>query len=701
MSDDEALGTLRPGTRQPSELTADDAARELAALAAAIAWHDARYHGADDPAISDADYDALVARNRDLEAAFPALVREDSPSRRVGAPASAGFGKVRHARPMLSLNNGFTDEDIADFVTRVRRFLSLDENEALAFTAEPKIDGLSLSLRYESGRLVQAATRGDGAEGEDVTANVRMVGAVPARLGGAPPDILEVRGELYMDRAEFLALNEAQEQAGGKIFANPRNAAAGSLRQKDPAVTASRRLQFFAYSLGEVSAPLAETHMLSLEALSVMGFSINPLSRRCDDVAGLLTAYGEIGAARSGLGYDIDGVVYKVDRHDYQTRLGQVAPRWALAHKFPAEQAETVLNAIDIQVGRTGALTPVARLQPITVGGVVVSNATLHNEDEIRRKDIRVGDRVVIQRAGDVIPQVVRVISAARPADSHAFIFPDTCPECGAPATRPEGEAVRRCTNSLDCPAQRLEWLKHFVSRDAFDIEGLGARQIDQFVELGWVRRPADIFRLGDRRADLAELDGYGETSITNLLAAIEARREIGFERFIFALGIRQVGQATARILALHFIQPETMLAALSQQADLEATSAELVAIDQIGEAMVADLIGFFANDSNRDAVEDLLAQLSVVPPERPAEDSAISGKTIVFTGTLAGMSRAEAKARAESLGAKVSGSVSAKTSYLVAGADAGSKARKAAELGVTVLSEEDWLAMIDSMAAD
>ena len=698
MIDDDAVAGLRPGTTPPSEMDAAAAAAELAALAAAIGFHDRRYHGEDDPVISDADYGALVARNRALEAAFPDLIRDDSPSRRVGAPAAAGFGKVRHARPMLSLNNGFSDEDITDFVTRVRRFLSLADNAPLAFTAEPKIDGLSLSLRYESGRLVRAATRGDGAEGEDVTANVRMVDAVPARLTGMPPDILEVRGELYMDRADFLALNAAQQETGGKIFANPRNAAAGSLRQKDPAVTASRRLRFFAYSLGEISAPLADTHMQSLEVLAAMGFSINPLSRRCNDVGALLATYAGIGAARGDLGYDIDGVVYKVDRHDYQARLGQVAraPRWALAHKFPAEQAETILNAIDIQVGRTGALTPVARLEPITVGGVVVSNATLHNEDEIRRKDIRVGDHVVIQRAGDVIPQVVRVITDARPADSAAFVFPDHCPECGAPATRATGEAVRRCTNSLECPAQRLEWLKHFVSRDAFDIEGLGARQIDQFVALGWVRRPADIFRLAERRDDLAALDGYGETSITNLLAAIEARREIGFERFIFALGIRQVGQATARILALHFMTPEAMLAALSPQADIEASTTELVAIDQIGEAMVADLVGFFASESNRAAVEDLVAQLSVEPPERPSQDSAVSGKTVVFTGTLAGMSRAEAKARAESLGAKVSGSVSARTDYLVAGADAGSKARKAADLGVTVLDETSWLTLIE-----
>ena len=690
--------SFRAGSTAPESMDDAAAADELQSLATAIAFHDERYHGEDDPVISDADYDALVARNRALEAAFPSLVREDSPSLRVGAPAAAGFGKVRHARPMLSLNNGFSDEDIEDFASRIRRFLSLSDNDELAFTAEPKIDGLSLSLRYEGGRLMQAATRGDGAEGEDVTANIRMVEAVPQALAGTPPDILEVRGELYMDRGDFLALNTAQEAAGGKIFANPRNAAAGSLRQKDPAVTGARNLQFFAYSLGETSASLADTHTGSLAALGKMGFVINPLSERCLDVAGLLATYGAIGAARAELGYDIDGVVYKVDRHDYQERLGQVAraPRWALAHKFPAEQAQTTLNAIDIQVGRTGALTPVARLQPVTVGGVVVSNATLHNEDEIRRKDIRVGDRVIIQRAGDVIPQVVRVITESRPADSSEFIFPDTCPECGAPAIRPDGEAVRRCTNSLECPAQRLEWLKHFVSRNAFDIEGLGARQIDQFVSLDWVARPADIFRLNERREALAELEGYGETSISNLLAAIEARRSIAFERVIFALGIRQVGQATARLLALHFDQPQAMMEALGPDADLDATIAELIAIDQVGDSMAADLVGFFSNETNRAAVADLLAQLSVIPPERPAEDSPVSGKTIVFTGTLSRMSRAEAKARAESLGAKVSGSVSAKTHFLVAGADAGSKARKAAELGVTVLNEDEWLAMIE-----
>ena len=675
------------------------AADELAKLAKAIAFHDARYHGDDDPVISDAEYDRLVARNRAIEEAFPGLVREDSPTGRVGTPVGAGFGKVTHRRPMLSLSNGFSDQDIADFVTRVRKFLSLDEAAELAMTAEPKIDGLSLSLRYEDGDLVQAATRGDGQEGEDVTANVRQVAAIPQRLTGTPPNILEVRGELYMDRSDFLALNAAQEASGGKVFANPRNAAAGSLRQKDANITKSRNLKFFAYSLGETSTEIGATHMDMLSALASFGFSVNDLSQRCLSVDALVATYEKIGEIRATLGYDIDGVVYKVDRHDYQTRLGQVAraPRWALAHKFPAEQAQTIIRAIDIQVGRTGALTPVARLEPVTVGGVVVSNATLHNEDEINRKDIRVGDMVVIQRAGDVIPQIVRTIVENRPDQSEEYRFPDQCPVCGAPAIRPEGEAVRRCTNGVSCDAQRLEWLKHFVSRDAFDIEGLGARQIEQFVELGWVRLPADIFRLHEKRAEIGTLDGYGEISIRNLMTSIEARRTIGLERFIYALGIRQVGQATARILALHYDRLEAMLTALAPDADLEAAAAELVEIDQIGALMAADIIAFFSNEANRDMVIDLASELSISPPDRPADDSPISGKTIVFTGTLSGMSRAEAKARAEALGAKVAGSVSAKTNFLVAGADAGSKARKAADLGVTVLSEDEWLAMIGS----
>ena len=696
------IAAYRPAVTPPNKLSQSDAKDELAALASAIAYHDQRYHLEDDPAISDAEYDALVLRNQAVEAEFPDLKRSDSPSDRVGASAftgsgQSGFGKVVHARPMLSLSNGFSDEDIADFITRVRKFLSLSADDEMAVTAEPKIDGLSLSLRYENGTLMQAATRGDGAEGEDVTANIAQVAAIPKTLNGTPPALLEVRGELYMDRADFVALNTAQEASGAKLFANPRNAAAGSLRQKDASVTGSRNLKFFAYSMGDASAPIAATHWEFLGALRSFGFSVNDKSARCHSLDELLAIYAGIGRDRVGLSYDIDGVVYKVDRHDYQERLGQVAraPRWALAHKFPAEQAETIIRAIDIQIGRTGALTPVARLEPITVGGVVVSNATLHNEDEIGRKDIRIGDRVVIQRAGDVIPQVVRVITDARPDGTAAYLFPEECPSCGAPAIRPEGEAVRRCSAGLECDAQLRECLKHFVSRDAFDIEGLGARQIEQFVDLGWVKRPADIFRLQDKRSDIEALDGYGKISIRNLFTSIEARRRIGFARFIYALGIRQVGQATARILALHYDTIEAMLAALDPDGDLEASANELVEIDQIGALMVADLTGFFSAQDNRAMVTDLAAQLEITPPERPKQDSPVSGKIVVFTGTLTTMSRAEAKAKAESLGAKVSGSVSGKTDYLIAGADAGSKARKAATLGVTVLSEDEWQAMI------
>ena len=695
---DQEFASITAGTTDPGQMDMLEAADELALLAAAIAYHDSRYHGADDPVISDAVYDRLVARNRDLEAAFPNLMRADSPSERIGAPVAGGFGKIRHARPMLSLSNGFSDEDITDFVARIRRFLSLDDGDELALTAEPKIDGLSLSLCYESGRLKQAATRGDGSEGEDVTANIMQVDAIPKQLAGTPPATLEVRGEIYMDHGDFLALNEAQQAGGGKLFANPRNAAAGSLRQKDASVTSGRKLRFFAYSMGECSAEIAGTHWDFLATLTSFGFAVNTLSARCLSVAELLDTYKAIGDARATLSYDIDGVVYKVDRHDYQSRLGQVAraPRWALAHKFPAEQAQTIIRAIDIQVGRTGALTPVARLEPITVGGVVVSNATLHNEDEINRKDIRIGDTVVIQRAGDVIPQIVRVIKDQRPTDSTEYKFPELCPVCGADAIRPEGEAVRRCTNGVSCDAQRLEWLKHFVSRDAFDIDGLGARQIEQFTELGWVALPADIFRLHERQEEIATLDGYGEISIRNLMTSIETRRTIGFERFIYALGIRQVGQATARILALHYDSLDKLLTAIAPDVDSEAAMAELVEIDQVGALMASDIITFFLAQANRDMVIDLASEVTIIPPDRPADDSPVSGKTIVFTGTLAGMSRAEAKARAESLGAKVSGSVSAKTDFLVAGADAGSKARKAGEFGVTVLDENAWLALID-----
>ena len=687
---------------EPTQMSADEAARELLRLAERIAHHDRLYHGEDAPEISDAEYDMLIARNNALETAFPELIRPDSPSQRVGSMVSGNFGKVRHAQPMLSLSNGFSADDIGDFVTRIRKFLSLTETDDLAFTAEPKIDGLSLSLRYESGHLVQAATRGDGSEGEDVTANILTVSAIPKILHGTPPEILEVRGEIYMDRKGFLALNADQEGKGGKVFANPRNAAAGSLRQKDTSITGSRNLAFFAYSMGEVSAPVAATHNEFLTALRDFGFLVNDLSQHCHALDEMLATYDFIGSQRAALGYDIDGVVYKVDRHDYQERLGQVAraPRWALAHKFPAEQAETIINKIDIQVGRTGALTPVARLSPVTVGGVVVSNATLHNEDEIERKDIRIGDHVIIQRAGDVIPQVVRVLVEKRPHDARKFIFPDSCPICGSDAIRPEGEAVRRCSGGLACPAQLVEQLKHFVSRDAFDIEGLGARQIEQFLELDWVKTPADIFRLEARRDDLATLDGYGEKSLDNLFTSINARRKIGLERFIYALGIRQVGQATSRLLALHYGDLEMMMSALDPEKganERETAAADLVDIDQIGDAMAADISRFFGDQVHRHIVSDLASELSILPPERPSEDSTVSGKTVVFTGTLAGMSRAEAKAKAEALGAKVSGSVSAKTDYLVAGADAGSKARKAAELGVNVLSEDEWRALINA----
>ena len=691
-------------TTHPTDMTTAEVATELAGLAAEIARHDALYHGQDNPELTDADYDRLVARNRQLEAAYPELIRADSPTMRVGTPLSGStnaghFGKIKHARPMLSLNNGFSDEDIIDFVTRVRKFLSLPDDAVAEFVAEPKIDGLSLSLRYESGHLVQAATRGDGSEGEDVTANINRVDAIPKILTGTPPAILEVRGELYMNRDDFLVLNSQQQDQGGRLFANPRNAAAGSLRQKNADITARRNLQFFAYSIGEASAEIAPTHWAFLAALRGFGFAVNDQSAKSQTVDGLLATYAKIGQNRLDLPYDIDGIVYKIDRHDFQARLGQVAraPRWALAHKFPAEQAETTISAIDIQVGRTGALTPVARLQPLSVGGVIVSNATLHNEDEIARKDIRIGDRVVVQRAGDVIPQIVRVIPEARTGKETKFLFPDSCPICGADAIRPAGEAVRRCRGGLKCAAQLFEGLKHFVSRDAFDIEGLGARQIEQFIDLGWITSPADIFALASYKDAMAQLDGYGDVSIAKLLVAIDSRRQIGMERFIYSLGIRQVGQATARLLALHYGEMDQMMTALNPDADLLAAHAALVDIDQIGAAMADDIISFFSTPDLYQIVQKLLDVVTVLPPDRPVNNSPVSGKTIVFTGTLENMSRAEAKAKAESLGAKVSGSVSAKTDFLVAGADAGSKAKKATALGVDVLDEAAWLALINA----
>ncbi len=681
------------------ELSREQAEAELAALAAEIAGHDAAYHRDDAPTISDAEYDALRRRNDAIEARFPDLVRADSPSRRLGAPPAAGFAKVRHSRPMLSLANAFNDGDLAEFVSRVRRFLGLTETDPpLAYVAEPKIDGLSVALRYERGRLVQGATRGDGTEGEDVTANLRGLDDVPARLADTPV-VLEVRGEVYMTRDDFLALNDRQRAAGGKVFANPRNAAAGSLRQIDPAVTATRPLRMFAYALGEVSEPVAGTHWSLLERFRAWGLPVNPLARRCTGLAEMEAFYRETETRRADLGYDIDGIVYKVDRFDLQERLGFVAraPRWAIARKFAAEQARTTLQDIRVQVGRTGALTPVAVLAPVTVGGVVVSRATLHNEDEIARKDLRVGDTVVVQRAGDVIPQVVEAIVAERPAWAGPFQFPTRCPECGSLAVRERDEAVRRCTGGLICPAQAVERLKHFVSRDALDIDGLGARHIEAFWKDGLIRTPGDIFRLGDHAGALRAREGWGAKSADNLLAALEARRTVELGRLIFALGIRQVGLATARLLARTYGSFDAWRAAMTTAGEEGSEAwAELVAIDGIGPAIATDLTAFMAEPHNRDILDDL-ADLLTIREEQPATggDSPLAGRTVVFTGTLETMTRSEAKARAEALGAKVAGSVSKKTDFVVVGADAGSKAKTAADLGVEILSEAEWQALI------
>jgi len=687
-------------TASIDDLTPIEAADQLTQLATAIAYHNDRYHGQDDPEISDAEFDQMVRYNRALEAAFPDFVQVNTPEALVGAKPKSGFGKVTHEIGMLSLSNAFSDEDVTDFISRIRRFLSLGEDDELALTAEPKIDGLSLSLRYESGQLTRAATRGDGSTGEDVTANIMVTESIPKQLTGTPPDILEVRGELYMDKSDFIALNKAQEAKGSKLFANPRNAAAGSLRQKDASITAERALKFFAYSAGVIEGKNWQQHSDFLTDLKGYGFSVNDLTRTCLSADELLSHYQVIGEARASLPYDIDGVVYKVDRQDYQLRLGQVsrAPRWAIAHKFPAEKAITVLEAIDIQVGRTGALTPVGRLTPVNVGGVMVSNATLHNEDEILRKDIRVGDTVILQRAGDVIPQIIEVLTDKRAANSQPYHFPDSCPACGRPALRPEGEAVRRCTGNLACPAQFVELMKHFVSRNAFDIEGLGARQIEQFISLGWLNEPADVFRLTDRFDDIASLDRMGETSTRNLINAIEERRDIALERVIFGLGIRQIGQATAKLLAQNYETLDALMDAATKAADpAHPAYDDLVRIDQIGASMADDMISFFGDESNIKAVTNLLAEIRPITPEKPQTDSVIAGKIIVFTGTLSQQSRSEAKATAERLGAKVSGSVSSKTDIVVAGSDAGSKAKKAAELGVTILSEDEWQVLLTS----
>lgn len=745
---------------EPATLTETQAADRIAALTETLARANLDYHQNDAPTISDAEYDRAKRGLAALEVAFPALARSDSPTQQVGAAPSDAFGKVTHAQRMMSLENAFAATEIDEFVARVRSFLGLPANAELDFTAEPKIDGLSLSLRYENGKLVQAATRGDGAVGENVTANARTIPDIPQVLKGDPPAILEVRGEVYMSHADFAALNAGD---GARVFANPRNAAAGSLRQLDPAVTAARPLKFFAYAWGQISAPLATTQMGAVERLASFGFQTNPLTKLCHSAAEMVAQWSAIEAQRASLGYDIDGVVYKVNDLGLQARLGfrSTTPRWAIAHKFPAETAWTRLRDIEIQVGRTGALSPVARLDPVTVGGVTVSNATLHNEDyiaglnsageQIRDTDIRIGDWVKVYRAGDVIPKISDVDVAKRTGAEQRYIFPQTCPECGSDAIREPGDAVRRCTGGMACPAQAIEKLKHFVSRGAFDIEGLGAKQIEAFYhdEGLPIRNPADIFTLQARdAANLTKLknrDGWGATSAENLFRAIDTRRDIGLARLIFALGIRHVGEVAAATLARHYGDWHSFIAAIDMAgpaaaqhlaaenavaaerrvadaagrrarisetrqavwdvapedtADWPAARAawnELVSIDGIGAVLAQSLVTAFHQPAERGAIDDLVAQLrQIEPAELPATDgSPVAGKTIVFTGTLEKMTRAEAKARAEAMGAKVAGSVSAKTDILVAGPGAGSKATKAAELGVHVIDEDEWLTLI------
>ena len=684
-------------------LMPEEAGAELEDLAREIAAHDHSYHGEDAPKISDAEFDALRLRNVAIETRFPALIRPDSPSARVGAPAASGFAKVDHNRPMLSLSNAFDEDDLREFVAGVRRFLKeLDDDPSipLEMVAEPKIDGLSVSLRYVDGKFKLGATRGDGATGEDVTANLGTLKDVPRSLpGNGVPHVLEVRGEVYMTRHDFCSLNEAQEAAGEKVFANPRNAAAGGLRQLDASLTAARPLSFFAYAWGEVSQPAAATQWEFLGRLKEWGFPVNPLARLCATTEDALDVHRELADERHRLPYDIDGIVYKVNRVDWQERLGQVSrsPRWAIAHKFPAEQARTVIRNITIQVGRTGTLTPVAELEPVTVGGVVVSRATLHNQDEIARKDVREGDTVIVQRAGDVIPQVVSVVADKRPEGTQAFQFPDTCPDCGSLAVSEEGEVALRCTGGLICPAQVLQRLRHFVSRNAFDIEGLGSKHIEAFVKEKLIVTPADIFRLPEIEDRIAAHEGWGEQSARNLSAAITRARAIALERFIYALGIRQVGQATARLLARQYGSLAAWRGAMkmAQERDSDAYQ-ELIGIDGIGPSVADDLLGFCAERQNLDVLDDLGRLLRVEDFSQPDHAaSPIAGKTVVLTGALESMSRSEAKARAEAMGAKVAGSVSAKTDFVVIGSDAGAKAKKAAELGVTMLTEEQWLELI------
>ena len=749
-------------------LTEEQAKDELARLATVLGQANLDYHAADDPKLDDATYDALKLRNAAIEARFPQLKRSDSPSDQVGAAPADGFSKIAHAVPMLSLANAFDEEDVAEFDQRIRKYLNLGADSTVAYTAEPKIDGLSLSLRYENGQLVHAVTRGDGTVGENVTANARTIDDIPETLEGAP-EVLEVRGEVYMSHADFEALNQRQEESGGKPFANPRNAAAGSLRQLDAEITRARPLRFFAYAWGALSAPLADTQYGAIERLSTLGFATNPLTALCEGPTALIAHYHKIEEQRATLGYDIDGVVYKVNDLTLQDRLGfrSTTPRWAIAHKFAAELAWTWLRKIDIQVGRTGALSPVARLQPVTVGGVVVSNATLHNEDYIKGldsrgaeirggKDIREGDWVQVYRAGDVIPKVADVDLSKRPEDAVPYVFPRTCPECGSDAVREPGDAVRRCTGGMICPAQAVEKLKHFVARAAFDIEGLGAKQVELFYFLHWIEEPADIFTLRardsardklkpgldaflkqqlaqtDRAAEirqkyadvlrsvevpvdetndaalvaavrhlsakpLAQIKGWGERSAGNLFDAIDERRRIGLDRMIFALGIRHVGEAASTLLARHYGTWDAFETAMLEAKDEErAAWTDLIGIDGVGAVMAGSLVSVFAQAREKASIDRLVAHLDIQKVERvAAADSPVAGKTVVFTGTLEKMTRAEAKARAERLGAKVSGSVSAKTDLLVAGPGAGSKAKKAADLGIETMDEDGWLRLI------
>jgi DNA ligase (NAD+) len=698
------------------QLSERQAKAELKALAEEMAAHDKAYHGEDAPMISDAAYDALKARNLAIEARFPDLVRSDSPSKKVGSAPSEKFAKVTHAKAMLSLDNAFSAEDVHEFGARVARFLRLDAPPAM--TAEPKIDGLSLSLRYEAGELVTAATRGDGAVGEDVTRNARTIASIPHSLKGEVPEVVEVRGEVYMTAEDFAALNVRMEERGGKVFANPRNAAAGSLRQLDPEITRSRPLAFFAYAWGELSEPLAGTQMGAVERLKTFGFAINPLMKLCATPDEAIAVYDDIAVQRAELGYDIDGVVYKVDRLDYQERLGFVSrsPRWAIAHKFPAEQAFTTLENIDIQVGRTGALTPVAKLHPITVGGVVVSNATLHNADYIagigndgqpirEGRDLRVGDTVIVQRAGDVIPQIVDVLLDKRPVDSEPFVFPTVCPACGSEAKREvdakgKPDSVTRCTGGLICPAQAVERLKHFVSRNALDIDGLGDKQVEAFYEDGLIANAADIFTLKarDERSmkKLKDREGWGATSAANLWAAIDARRQVPFSRFLFSLGARHVGETTARVIARHYTSfsafRASMLAAASGDKEVRE---ELVGIDGIGETVAVSLIQFFGESHNEQVLDALLNEMTIEDEVFEVQESPVAGKVVVFTGSLEKMTRDEAKAMAERFGAKVSGSVSKKTDLLVAGPGAGSKLTKAQGLGVETIDEDGWFELV------